>query len=156
MRGMVLMERIIWENEEAIRSIVKSAFNGEYMGYTNDAIPFIRIRVKDGVIEVPITHQAFKPILDKSYKVLDGYEKARLLAYEAGSAFKIHPFYIQLLILDVIQLSQLLNIRTADALVRALLEHPLSQERAGMIGRQGVEWLVRRMINVGLLAMPSP
>ena len=30
------MERIIWENEEAIRSIVKRAFNGEYLGYAND------------------------------------------------------------------------------------------------------------------------
>ncbi len=150
------MERIVRENEEAIRSIVKSAFNGEYLGYTNDAIPFIIIKVKDGVIEEPITHQAFKPILDKSYKVLDGYEKARLLAYEVGSAFKVKPFYIQLLILDAIQLSKLLGIRDANTLVKTLLEHPLSQERAGMIGRPGVEWLVSRMIEVGLLNMPSP
>ncbi len=150
------MEGLIKENEEAIRSIVKRAFNGEYMGFTNDTIPFIRIRIKDGVIEVPITNQAFKPILEKAYKTLDDYEKRRLLAHEVGSAFKVHPFYIQLLILDAIQLSQLLGIRDAKDLVRTLLEHPLSQERAGMIGRPGVEWLVNRMIEVGLLNMPSP
>jgi len=150
------MERIVRENEEAIRSIVKRAFNGEYKGYTNDAIPFIRIRVKDGVIEVPITNTVFKPILEKAYKTLDDYERRRLLAHEVGSAFKVHPFYIQLLILDAIQLSQLLNIRDVNTLVKTLLEHPLSQERAGMIGRQGVEWLIKRMIEVGLLNMPSP
>ncbi len=150
------MERIIWENGEAIRGIVKRAFNGEYMGYTNDAIPFIIIKVKGGVIEVPITNPAFKPILDKAYKTLGDYERRRLLAYEGGGAFKVHPYYIQLLILDIIQLSQLLGIRTADALVRALLEHPLSQERAGMIGRQGVELLLHRMIEVELLDLPSP
>jgi len=150
------MERIVRENVDVIRSIVRRAFNGEYMGYTNDAIPFIRIRVKDGVIEVPITNTAFKPILEKAYKTLDNYEKRRLLAYEVGGAFKVHPYYIQLLILDAIQLSQLLNIRNADALVRTLLEHPLSSERAGMIGRQGVELLIKRMIEVGLLNMPSP
>jgi len=149
------MERIVRENEDAIRGIVRRTFNGEYLGYNLNPIPFIRIRVKDGVIEVPITNTVFKPILEKAYKTLDDYERRRLLAYEVGGAFKVHPFYIQLLILDAIQLSQLLNIRTADALVRALLEHPLSQERAGMIGRQGVEWLVRAMIEVGLLAMPN-
>ena len=73
-----------------------------------------------------------------------------------GGAFKVHPYYIQLLILDAIQLSQLLNIRDAKDLVRTLLEHPLSRERAGMIGRQGVELLVRAMIEVGLLKMPRP
>ncbi len=150
------MERIIKENEDAIRSIVRRAFNGEYLGYNLDPIPFIRIRVKDGVIEVPITNPAFKPILEKAYKTLDDYEKRRLLAYEVGGAFKVHPFYIQLLILDAIQLSQLLNIRDVNTLVKTLLEHPLSQERAGMIGRQGVEWLVSRMIEVGLLNMPRP
>jgi len=149
------MERIVRENEDAIRGIVRRTFNGEYLGYNLDPIPFIRIRVKGGVIEVPITNTVFKPILEKAYKTLDDYERRRLLAYEVGGAFKVHPYYIQLLILDVIQLSQLLGIRTADALVRALLEHPLSQERAGMIGRQGVEWLVRAMIEVGLLAMPN-
>ena len=149
------MERIVRENEDAIRGIVRRTFNGEYLGYNLNPIPFIRIRVKGGVIEVPITNTVFKPILEKAYKTLDDYERRRLLAYEVGGAFKVHPFYIQLLILDAIQLSQLLNIRTADALVRALLEHPLSQERAGMIGRQGVEWLVRAMIEVGLLAMPN-
>jgi len=150
------MEWIIRENEEAIRSIVKRAFNGEYRGYTNDAVPFIRIKVKDGVIEIPITHQAFKPILEKAYKALDDYGKRRLLAYEVGGTFKVHPYYIQLLILDAIQLSQLLGIRDTSTLVKTLLEHPLSQERAGMIGRLGVEWLVSRMIDVGLLNMPSP
>jgi hypothetical protein len=156
MMGMAPMERIIWENVDAIRGIVKRAFNGEYLGYNLDPIPFIRIKVKGGVIEVPITNPAFKPILGKTYRALDGYEKRRLLAYEASGFFKVHPFYIQLLILDAIQLSQLLNIRDTDALVRTLLEHPLSQERAGMIGRPGVEWLVSRMIEVGLLNMPSP
>jgi len=150
------MERIIWENVDAIRGIVKRAFNGEYLGYNLDPIPFIRIRVKDGVIEVPITNQAFKPILEKAYKTLDDYEKRRLLAYEVGGAFKVHPYYIQLLILDVIQLSQLLNIRDVNTLVKTLLEHPLSSERATLLGRQGVELLLHRMIEVGLLAMPSP
>ena len=149
------MERIIWENVDVIRGIVKRAFNGEYLGYNLDPIPFIRIRVKDGVIEVPITNPAFKPILEKAYKTLDDYEKRRLLAYEVGGSFKVHPYYIQLLILDAIQLSQLLNIRDAKDLVRTLLEHPLSQERAGMIGRPGVELLLHRMIEVGLLALPS-
>ena len=152
----MFMERIIWENVETIRGIVKRAFNGEYMGYTNDAIPFIRIRVKGGVIEVPITNTAFKPILEKAYKTLDDYEKRRLLAYEVCGVFKVHPFYIQLLILDAIQLSQLLNIRDANTLAKTLLEHPLSQERAGMIGRPGVELLIKRMIEIGLLNMPSP
>ena len=55
------MERIIKENEEAIRSIVRRTFNGEYLGYNLDPIPFIRIKVKGGVIEVPITNIAFKP-----------------------------------------------------------------------------------------------
>lgn len=150
------MEWIIRENEEAIRSIVKGAFNGEYMGYTIDAIPFIRIKIKDGVIEVPITHQAFRQILEKAYKALDDYERRRLLAFEASASFKVHPYYIQLLILDAIQLSQLLGIRDVNTLVKTLLEHPLSQERAGMIGRRGVEWLVGRLIEVGLLDLPSP
>ena len=149
------MEWIIRENEEAIRSIVKRAFNGEYRGYTNDVIPFIRIKVKDGVIEASITNPAFKPILAKAYKALDNYEKRRLLAFEASASFKVHPYYIQLLILDAIQLSQLLGIRDANTLIKTLLEHPLSRDRAGMIGRPGVEWLVSRMIEVGLLDMPS-
>jgi hypothetical protein len=104
---------------------------------------------------VPITHQSFKPILEKAYKALDNYEKRRLLAYEASASFKVHPYYIQLLILDAIQLSQLLGIRDANTLVRILLEHPLSQERASMLGRPGVEWLLHRMINVGLLGLTS-
>ena len=127
-----------------------SRFHGEYIGYRLDPIPFIIIRIGESLIEVPIT--AFKPILEKAYKVLEDYEKRRLLAYEASGVFKVHPFYIQLLILDAIQLSQLLGIRDANTLVKTLLEHPLSRERATLLGRRGVEWLVGAMINVGLLA----
>jgi hypothetical protein len=135
-----------------IRSIVRSRFHGDYIGYRLDPIPFIIIRVGDSIIEVPITHTAFKPILEKAYRTLEDYEKRRLLAYEASGIFKVQPYIIQLLILDANQLSQLLGIRTANTLVKALLEHPLSQERATLLGRQGVEWLVRAMIEAGLLA----
>jgi hypothetical protein len=136
-----------------IKSIVGGRFHGDYIGYRLDPIPFIIIRVEGNLIEVPITHTAFKLILEKAYRTLEDYEKRRLLAYEAGGIFKVQPYIIQLLILDAIQLSQLLGIRTAGALVRTLLEHPLSQERATLLGRRGVEWLVRAMINVGLLNM---
>jgi hypothetical protein len=139
----------------SIKSIVGSRFHGEYVGYRLDPIPFIIIRIEDSLIEVPITNPAFKAILEKTYRTLEDYEKAMLLAYEASGIFRVHPYYIQLLILDAIQLSQLLGIRTANTLVETLLEHPLSRERAGMIGRRGVEWLVRAMINVGLLNMPE-
>jgi hypothetical protein len=129
---------------------VRNRLNGEYIGYRLDPIPFIIIRIGGNLTEVPIT--AFKPILEKAYRTLEDYEKAMLLAYEAGGIFKTQPYIIQLLILDAIQLSQLLGIRDANTLAKTLLEHPLSSERAGMIGRRGVEWLVRAMINVGLLA----
>ena len=131
---------------------MRSRFHGDYIGYRLDPIPFIIIRVGDSIIEVPITHTAFKPILEKAYRTLEDYEKRRLLAYEASGIFKVQPYIIQLLILDANQLSQLLGIRTANTLVKALLEHPLSQERATLLGRQGVEWLVRAMIEAGLLA----
>jgi len=132
---------------------VGSVFNGQYIGYRLDPIPFIIIRIGESLIEVPIT--AFKPILEKAYRVLEDYEKRRLLAYEASGILKIQPYIIQLLILDAIQLGRLLGIRDANTLVRTLLEHPLSRERAGMIGRRGVEWLVRAMTEVGLLNMPK-
>ncbi len=135
-----------------IRSIVGSRFHGEYVGYRLDPIPFIIIRIGDSLNEVPITHTAFKPILEEAYRTLEDYEKAMLLAYEAGSIFKTQPYIIQLLILDAIQLSKLLGIRTANTPVETLLEHPLSSERATLLGRRGVEWLVRAMIEVGLLA----
>jgi len=146
------IEDVLRESIGTIRSIVRGRFHGEYIGYRPDPIPFIIIRIEDSLIEVPITHTAFKPILEKAYKVLEDYEKRRLLAYEASGVFKVHPFYIQLLILDAIQLSQLLGIRDANTLVKTLLEHPLSRERATLLGRRGVEWLVGAMINVGLLA----
>jgi len=135
------------------RSIVGGRFNGEYVGYRLDPIPFIIIRIGESIIEVPIT--IFKPILEKAYKVPEDYEKRRLLAYEASGIFKIQPYIIQLLILDAIQLGKLLGIRDANTLVKTLLEHPLSRERATLLGRRGVEWLVRAMINVGLLNMPE-
>jgi len=132
---------------------VGGRLNGDYIGYRLDPIPFIIIRIGDSLLEVPIT--LFKPILEKAYRVLEDYEKRRLLAYEASGIFKVQPYIIQLLILDAIQLSKLLGIRTANTLVKTLLEHPLSSERATLLGRRGVEWLVRRMINVGLLNMPK-
>ena len=148
---METIENVLRGSIGTIRSIVRSVFNGEYIGYRLDPIPFIIIRIGDNLTEVPIT--AFKPILEKAYRVLEDYEKAMLLAYEASGIFKVQPYIIQLLILDAIQLSQLLGIRTANTLVRTLLEHPLSRERATLLGRRGVEWLVRAMINVGLLNM---
>jgi len=148
---METIEEVLKESISIIKSIVGSRLNGEYIGYRLDPIPFIIIRVGDSLLEVPIT--LFKPILEKAYRVLEDYERRRLLAYEASGIFKIQPYIIQLLILDAIQLSQLLGIRTANTLVKTLLEHPLSQERATLLGKQGVEWLVRRMINVGLLNM---
>jgi hypothetical protein len=148
---METIEEVLKGSIGTIRSIVGSRFHGDYIGYRLDPIPFIIIRVGDSLLEVPIT--LFKPILEKAYRVLEDYERRRLLAYEASGIFKTQPYIIQLLILDAIQLSQLLGIRTADALVRTLLEHPLSRERATLLGRRGVEWLVRRMINVGLLNM---
>jgi len=152
---METIENMLRENTGTIKSIVGSVFHGDYIGYRLDPIPFIIIRVGDSIIEVPITHTAFKPILEKAYRTLEDYEKRRLLAYEASGIFKTQPYQAQLLILDAIQLSQLLNIRDANTLVKTLLEHPLSQERATLLGRRGVEWLVRRMINVGLLNMPE-
>ena len=148
---METIEEVLKESISIIKSIVGSRLNGEYIGYRLDPIPFIIIRVGDGLLEVPIT--LFKPILEKAYRVLEDYERRRLLAYEASGIFKIQPYQAQLLILDAIQLSKLLGIRTANTLVKTLLEHPLSRERAGMIGRQGVEWLIRRMTEVGLLSM---
>ena len=148
---METIEEVLKGSIGTIKSIVGGRFHGEYIGYRLDPIPFIIIRVGDSLIEVPIT--LFKPILEKAYRVLEDYERRRLLAYEASGIFKIQPYIIQLLILDAIQLSQLLGIRTANTLVKTLLEHPLSQERATLLGKQGVEWLVRRMINVGLLNM---
>jgi hypothetical protein len=145
-------EEVLRENTGTIRSIVGSRFNGEYIGYRLDPIPFIIIRIGDSLLEVPITHTAFKPILENAYRTLEDYEKRRLLAYEASGIFKIQPYQAQLLILDAIQLSKLLGIRDANTLVKTLLEHPLSSERATLLGRRGVEWLVRRMIEVGLLA----
>jgi len=150
---MEAIEEVLKGSIGTIKSIVGSRFNGEYIGYRLDPIPFIIIRIEDSLIEVPIT--LFKAILEKTYRTLEGYEKAMLLAYEASGIFRVHPYYIQLLILDAIQLSKLLGIRDANTLVKTLLEHPLSRERAGMIGRRGVEWLVRAMINVGLLNMPE-
>jgi hypothetical protein len=147
---METIEEVLKGSISTIRSIVGSVFHGDYIGYRLDPIPFIIIRVGDSLIEVPIT--LFKPILEKAYRVLEDYERRRLLAYEASGIFKIQPYQAQLLILDAIQLGRLLSIRDANTLVRTLLEHPLSSERAGMIGKHGVEWLVRRMINVGLLA----
>jgi len=152
---METIENMLRENTGTIRSIVGGRFNGDYIGYRLDPIPFIIIRIGDSIIEVPITHTAFKAILEKAYRTLEDYEKRRLLAYEASGIFKTQPYQAQLLILDAIQLSQLLNIRDANTLVKTLLEHPLSQERATLLGRRGVEWLVRRMINVGLLNMPE-
>jgi hypothetical protein len=148
---METIEEVLKGSIGTIRSIVGSVFNGEYVGYRLDPIPFIIIRVGDSLLEVPIT--LFKPILEKAYRVLEDYERRRLLAYEASGIFKVQPYQAQLLILDAIQLSKLLGIRDANTLVKTLLEHPLSSERAGMIGRRGVEWLVRAMINVGLLNM---
>jgi hypothetical protein len=148
---METIEEVLKESISIIKSIVGSRLHGDYIGYRLDPIPFIIIRVGDSIIEVPIT--LFKPILEKAYRVLEDYERRRLLAYEASGIFKIQPYIIQLLILDAIQLSQLLGIRDAGALVRTLLEHPLSRERATLLGRRGVEWLVRAMINVGLLNM---
>jgi len=150
---METIEEVLKGSIGTIRSIVGSVFHGDYIGYRLDPIPFIIIRIGDSIIEVPITHTAFKPILEKAYRTLEDYERRRLLAYEASGIFKIQPYIIQLLILDAIQLSQLLGIRDANTLVKALLEHPLSSERATVLGRRGVEWLVRRMINVGLLNM---
>jgi hypothetical protein len=147
---MDTIEEVLKGSIGIIKSIVRNRLNGEYIGYRLDPIPFIIIRIGGNLTEVPIT--AFKPILEKAYRTLEDYEKAMLLAYEAGGIFKTQPYIIQLLILDAIQLSQLLNIRDANTLAKTLLEHPLSSERAGMIGRRGVEWLVRAMINVGLLA----
>jgi hypothetical protein len=147
---METIENVLRESIGTIKSIVRSVFNGEYIGYRLDPIPFIIIRVGGNLTEVPIT--LFKPILEKAYRTLEDYEKRRLLAYEAGGIFKTQPYIIQLLILDAIQLGRLLSIRDANTLVKTLLEHPLSSERAGMIGRRGVEWLVRAMIEVGLLA----
>ena len=152
---METIENMLRENTGTIRSIVGSRFNGDYIGYRLDPIPFIIIRIGDSLTEVPITNPAFKAILEKAYRVLEDYEKRRLLAYEASGIFKVQPYIIQLLILDAIQLSKLLGIRTANTLVKTLLEHPLSSERATLLGRRGVEWLVRRMINVGLLNMPK-
>jgi hypothetical protein len=146
------IEDVLRGSISIIKSIVRNRLNGEYIGYRIDPIPFIIIRVGDSLTEVPITHTAFKPILEKAYKVLEDYERRRLLAYEASGIFKVQPYQAQLLILDAIQLSQLLGIRTAGALVRTLLEHPLSSERATLLGRRGVEWLLHRMIEVGLLA----
>ena len=146
------IEEVLRGSIGTIRSIVGGRFHGEYIGYRLDPIPFIIIRIEESLIEVPITHTAFKPILEKAYRVLEDYEKRRLLAYEASGIFKTQPYIIQLLILDAIQLSQLLGIRTANTLVKTLLEHPLSRERATLLGRRGVEWLVRAMIEVGLLA----
>jgi len=148
---METIEDVLRENTGTIKSIVGSRLNGDYIGYRLDPIPFIIIRVGDSLIEVPIT--LFKPILEKAYRVLEDYERRRLLAYEASGIFKTQPYIIQLLILDAIQLSKLLGIRTANTLVKTLLEHPLSRERATLLGKHGVEWLVRRMINVGLLNM---
>ena len=150
---MGTIEDVLRGSVGVIKSIVGS--HGDYIGYRLDPIPFIIIRIGDSLIEVPITHTAFKPILEKAYKTLDTYERRRLLAYEVSGILKVQPYIIQLLILDAIQLSRLLGIRDAGALVRTLLEHPLSRERAGMIGRRGVERLVKAMINVGLLNMPE-
>jgi hypothetical protein len=144
---METIEEVLRGSIGTIRSIVGSRLNGEYIGYRLDPIPFIIIRVGESLTEVPITNPAFKAILEKAYRVLEDYEKRRLLAYEVGGIFKIQPY--------IIQLSKLLGIRDANTLVKTLLEHPLSRERAGMIGRQGVEWLVRRMTEVGLLNMPE-
>jgi len=140
------------ENTSAIRSIVGSRFHGDYIGYGLDPIPFLIIRVGGSLIEVPITHTVFRQVLEKAYRVLEGYEKRRLLAYEASGIFKVQPYIIQLLILDAIQLGKLLGIKDANTLVKTLLEHPLSRERATLLGRRGVEWLVRAMTEVGLLA----
>jgi len=148
---METIEEVLKESIGTFRSIVGSRLNGDYIGYRLDPIPFIIIRVGDSLLEVPIT--LFKPILEKAYRTLEDYEKRRLLAYEASGIFKTQPYQAQLLILDAIQLSKLLGIRTANTLVKTLLEHPLSRERATLLGRHGVEWLVRRMINVGLLNM---
>jgi len=147
---METIEEVLKESISIIKSIVGGRFHGDYIGYRLDPIPFIIIRIEDSLIEVPIT--LFKTILEKAYRVLEDYERRRLLAYEASGIFKVQPYQAQLLILDTIQLSKLLGIRDANTLVKALLEHPLSRERAGMIGRRGVEWLVRAMIEVGLLA----
>jgi len=152
---METIEEVLKGSIGTIRSIVGSRFNGDYIGYRLDPIPFIIIRIGDSLTEVPITIPAFKPILEKAYRVLEDYERRRLLAYEASGIFKIQPYIIQLLILDAIQLSKLLGIRDANTLVKTLLEHPLSRERATLLSKQGVEWLVRRMINVGLLNMPE-
>ena len=151
---MGTIEDVLRESIGTIRSIVRGRFHGEYIGYRLDPIPFIIIRIGESLIEVPIT--AFKPILEKAYRTLGDYEKRRLLAYEASGVFKVQPYIIQLLTLDAIQLSKLLGIRTAKDLVRTLLEHPLSRERATLLGRSGVEWLVGAMINVGLLPEGFP
>jgi hypothetical protein len=150
---METIEEVLKGSIGTIRSIVGSRLHGEYIGYRLDPIPFIIIRIEDSLLEVPIT--VFKTILEKAYKTLDTYERRRLLAYEASGIFKIQPYQAQLLILDAIQLSKLLGIRNANTLVKTLLEHPLSRERATLLGKQGVEWLVRAMINVGLLNMPE-
>ena len=150
---METIEEVLKESISIIKSIVGGRFHGDYIGYRLDPIPFIIIRIEDSLLEVPITHTAFRQVLEKAYRVLEDYERRRLLAYEAGGIFKTQPYIIQLLIPDAIQLSQLLNIRNANTLVKTLLEHPLSSERATLLGRRGVEWLVRAMINVGLLNM---
>jgi len=101
---METIEEVLKGSIGTIRSIVGGRLNGDYIGYRLDPIPFIIIRIGDSLLEVPIT--LFKPILEKAYRVLEDYERRRLLAYEASGIFKTQPYIIQLLILDAIQLSQ--------------------------------------------------
>jgi hypothetical protein len=111
------------------------------------------MKVNGENIEVPITHPAFTPILNDLYRVLDERSKAGLLAYEAYTRFRIEPYETRLLILDVRQLAWLYNVGDLGGLVKLVLEHPLSHDRAVGLGGVGVEWLIKRMIEVGLLTV---
>jgi hypothetical protein len=153
---------VIKERDLLVKRIVEGEFKGAYLavafereaGYPIDgALPFIIMKVNGGIVEVPVTHPAFTPILNDLYNALDERGKVGLLAYEAYARYRIEPYEARLLILDVRQLAWLNRVSDVGELVRLTLEHPLSHDRAVKLGGVGVEWLVRRMIEVGLLAV---
>jgi len=153
---------VIKKHDLLIKRIVEREFKGTYIaiafereaGYPIDGtLPFIIMKVNGENIEVPLTHPAFTPILNDLYRVLDERSKAGLLAYEAYARFRIEPYEARLLILDARQLAWLYNASGLGGLVKLVLEHPLSHDRAVKLGGVGVEWLVKRMIEVGLLVV---
>jgi hypothetical protein len=151
---------VVKRHDLLIKRIVEGEFKGTYIaiafereaGYPiNGTLPFIIMKVNGENIEVPLTHPAFTPILNDLYRVLDERSKAGLLAYEAYARFRIEPYEARLLILDARQLAWLSRVSNISELVRLVLEHPLSRDRALKLGGVGVEWLIKRMIEVGLL-----